>query len=434
MRELSLFSPARPVRLSRVTCALIGDALCIFHLARVNDSILHHNTDAPALTSLLRARPRQAPVTVALLAANIMVFLAMIANGASWWHTSTTIPLQWGANFGPATQDGQWWRLGSALFVHFGIIHLAFNMWALWDVGRLVEQLFGRWRFLALYLGSGVIGNLVSLAIQGNRAVSGGASGAIFSLYGALMVFLWRERHQIHPSEFRWFFGAASIFIVFALVMGFLVPGIDNAAHLGGLVCGALLGIALARRWTAQSPRRRGTRMLAAVTLVAATAILITRIPAPSYRMGEELRAREAITQFLAQDQRISQQWETILGKGKADALSFDQLAGRIDSSVTTPYQQSFEQLSNLSLDPAAPSAHTLEVLRAYAALRGDASQALSEGLRDRDAQKIRKALASARSATTQARGAAAGASAPGSPAATASASAADARKKRATP
>ncbi len=399
-------------------CALIGDGLRTAHLASVNNSILHHDTDDTALTSLLHARPRQAPVTVALLAANILVFLAMIVNGAGWWHTSTTIPLQWGANFGPATQDGQWWRLGSALFVHFGIIHLGFNMWALWDVGRLMEQLYGRWRYLALYLGSGVIGNLVSLAIQGNRAVSGGASGAIFSLYGALLVFLWRERRQIHPGEFRWLFGAASVFIVLALVMGFVVPGIDNAAHLGGLVCGALLGAALARRWTPQSPRSRGTRTLAAATLVAAIAILITRIPAPSYRMGEELRARQAISQFLAQDQHISQQWETILGKGKADALSFDQLAGRIDSSVTTPYQQSFEQLSALSLDPAAPSAHTLEVLRAYAALRGDASQALSEGLRDRDPDKIRKALESARQAPALARGVAAGASAPASAAA----------------
>lgn len=168
-------------------CALIGHGLRTPLFARVNDSILHHDTEAPALTSLLRARPRQALLTVALLSANILVFLAMIANGASWWHTSTAVPLQWGANFGPATQDGQWWRLGSALFVHFGIIHLAFNMWALWDVGRLVEQLYGRWRFLLLYLGSGIVGNLVSLAIQGNRAVSGGASGAIFSLYGALL-------------------------------------------------------------------------------------------------------------------------------------------------------------------------------------------------------------------------------------------------------
>ncbi|MCZ4313258.1 rhomboid family intramembrane serine protease [Comamonadaceae bacterium G21597-S1] len=364
-------------------------------------------TDAapPVLSSLLHARPAQAPVTVTLLAINILVFLAMLLNGGSLWHGSTAVPLEWGANFGPATQDGQWWRLGSALFLHFGVIHLALNMWALWDVGRLIEQLFGRWRFIALYLGSGVIGNLLSLAIQGNQAVSGGASGAIFSLYGALLVFLLRERRQVDPGEFRWLFGAASAFIVLALVMGSLVPGIDNAAHLGGLVAGALWGLVLARRWTHRSPHPRATRAIAAAVLVAATTALVVNIPAPSYRLGEELRARQAISQFLQQDQRISQQWETILGQGQKDKLSFDQLAGRIDDTVTTPYQQSFEQLSGLHLDAAAPSAPALEALRAYAARRTDASQAMAEGLRDRDAEKFRKALESARQAPEWVRG-----------------------------
>lgn len=365
----------------------------------MNDETLHPHTDTPALASLLHARPHQAPLTVALVALNLLVFLAMIANGASWWHGSTTIPLQWGANFGPATQDGQWWRLASALFVHFGILHLTLNMWALWDVGRLVEQLYGRWRFLALYLASGVAGNLLSLAIQGNRAVSGGASGAIFSLYGALLVFLWRERDQVDPHELRWFTGVASVFIVLALTMGLLLPGIDNAAHLGGLASGALLGVALARRWTSHSPHGGSARVFAWASLVAAIALLLVRIPPPSYRLGEELRARQAISQFLLQDQRISQQWEDILGQGQRGRASFDQLAGRIENKVTTPYQESFEQLSALHLDAAAPSAHALDQLRAYAALRGDASQALSEGLRERDPEKIRKALETARRA-----------------------------------
>lgn len=365
-----------------------------------------HATPAPDLASLLHTPAARSPVTLALLVINLLVFLAMLLNGAGLWHTATAVPLQWGANFGPATQDGQWWRLGSALFLHFGVVHLALNMWALWDVGRLIEQLFGRWRFIMLYLGSGIVGNLLSLAWQGNQAVSGGASGAIFSLYGALLVFLLRERAQVNKSEFRWMFGASSAFIMLALVMGWMVPGIDNAAHLGGLVAGALFGLALARRWTRQSPRPQAVRAVAAAALVAAVLGLIAQLPAPSYRLGEELRAREAINQFLAQDQRISQQWESLLGQGQEERLSFDQLAGRIDDNVTTPYQQSFEQLAGLHLDAGAPSAQTLEILRAYAALRTDASQALAEGLRGRDAKKIRQALEAARQAPEMARGA----------------------------
>jgi len=382
---------------------------------------LHHKPHAPPsstpdLASLLHAAPAQAPVTLGLLAANVLVFAAMLLHGAGLWHTATTVPLQWGANFGPATQDGQWWRLGSALFLHFGILHLALNMWALWDVGRLIEQLFGRWRFITLYLGSGIVGNLVSLAWQGNQAVSGGASGAIFSLYGALLVFLLRERAQVDRGEFRWLFGAASIFIVLALVMGQLVPGIDNAAHLGGLLAGALFALVLARRWRRGSPHPRALRAASAAVLMAAVTGVLTHLPEPSYRLGEELRARQAINQFLAQDRRITQQWETILGAREGQALTFDQLAGRIDDTVTTPYQQSFDQLANLHLDAAAPSAQTLEMLRAYAALRTDASQALAEGLRDRDPVKIRKALESARQAPVLARGASA--AAPAQPAA----------------
>lgn len=365
-----------------------------------------HATPAPELASLLHAPAARAPVTLTLLVANVLVFLAMLLNGAGLWHTETAVPLQWGANFGPATQDGQWWRLVSALFLHFGVVHLALNMWALWDVGRLIEQLFGRWRLATLYLGSGVVGNLMSLAWQGNQAVSGGASGAIFSLYGALLVFLLRERAQVDRGEFRWLFGAASAFIVLALVMGLLVPGIDNAAHLGGLLAGAMFALVLARRWTRDSPHPQAVRAVAAVALAAAVLGLVAQLPAPRYRLGEELRAREAISQFLLQDQRISQQWQTILGQGQKERLSFDQLAGRIDDSVTMPYQQSFEQLANLHLDADAPSAQTLEMLRAYAALRTDASQALAEGLRDRDARKIRQALESARRAPEMARGA----------------------------
>jgi rhomboid protease GluP len=289
------------------------------------------------------------------------------------------------------------------LFLHFGLIHLALNMWALWDVGRLMEQLLGRWRFALLYLGSGVMGNLLSLVVQGNVAVSGGASGAIFSLYGALLVFLWRERRQVERGEFRWFFGAAIVFTVFALVMGQLVPGIDNAAHIGGLIAGALAGGVLLRPWTPRSPPLPAMRPAAAGLLVLAGALLVGNIPAPTYLLGNELQAREAIRQFLDEDRRVSQQWESMLDRAVETQLPFDHLAVQVDSIVTTPYQESLDQLSALHLQAAAPSARTLDMLLRYASLRTDASQAFSDALRKRDPQKIREALEKARSAPQRA-------------------------------
>ena len=91
------------------------------------------------LTDLMRSRPAQVPVTTTLLAANVLVFVLMLFAGAGWWHTTNGVQLAWGANFGPATQDGQWWRLFTAMFVHFGIVHLSMNMFALWDVGEPTE-------------------------------------------------------------------------------------------------------------------------------------------------------------------------------------------------------------------------------------------------------------------------------------------------------
>ncbi len=367
---------------------------CMSHTSTRNEPTLAPEPNR--LTNMMHASVFGSPVTLALLLLNLLVFAITLAYGAGLWHTNNGVQLQWGASFGPATQDGQWWRLATAMFLHFGLVHLVLNMWALWDVGRLMEALLGPLRFAGLYLGAGVAGNLLSLVVQGNQAVSGGASGAIFSLYGALLVFLWRERRQVDRGEFRWLFGAALVFTVVSLGMGLVVEGIDNAAHLGGLVGGALLAIALARPWTSDSPRPRTSRWVALALLIAATVALVTQIPAPSYRMGDELRAREAIRHFLDEDRRISARWGSILASGQRDKLSFDELAGRIDSGVTSDYRESFEQLSTIAIGPGAPSARTLELLREYAALRGDASQAMVEGLRSNDRAKIRQALDSA--------------------------------------
>lgn len=349
------------------------------------------------LTELMRCGPRQAPVTSALLLVNGLVFALMLLAGAGLWHTPNGVQLAWGANFGPATQDGQWWRLFTALFIHFGVLHLLLNMGALWDVGRLVERVYGRLRFALLYLGSGLWGNLVSLVLHGNQAVSGGASGAIFSLYGALLVFLWRERQQLDPGEFRWLFGGALVFSLLMLGMGWVVPGIDNAAHGGGLVAGALWGSLLARPWTAHSAQPRRGPWAAALALALGSTALLVCLPEPSYRFGEELKARAAIQQFLQEDRRISQHWGSLLDKGRREGLSFDQLAGQIDTDVTAVYEKSFAQLMAANPGSAAPSAPTLGALQSYATQRAEVSRDLAQGLRAHDPAKIQGALERAR-------------------------------------
>ncbi len=317
--------------------------------------------------------------------------------GAGLWHSANSVQLAWGANFGPATQDGQWWRLGSALFLHFGAAHLAINMWALWDAGHLVERMYGHARFAGIYFVAGLSGNLLSLVIHGNQAVSGGASGAIFGVYGALLAFLWRERASLHPREFRWLFWGAVGFAAAAIALGLLVPGIDNAAHIGGFLAGSLAGAALAKPLNEAQRRPGRGRLLAGCTLTLAIIALVTRIPPPAYRWSDEMRARSEIGRFLRDDVASSRAWRSIMEEGRQRGASFEELAGRIDADVAERYEQSFEQLSQLHLDPALPSATTVETLRRYAEMRRDASRALAEGLRAEDPQRIRDALELAR-------------------------------------
>jgi rhomboid protease GluP len=336
------------------------------------------------LIDRLRDQVPRVPATLTIIALNVLVFGAMLMAGAGLWHSPNGVQLAWGANFGPATQDGEWWRLGSALFLHFGLLHLGMNMWALWDGGHLVERMYGHGRFLMIYFAAGLVGNFASLDVQGGGAVSGGASGAIFGVYGALLAYVWRERGRMHPADFRWLFWGASAFTAVAIAFGFIIPGIDNAAHLGGLLTGVLTGIALI-------PGR--ARLAAVAALALAVGVLTVAIPTPKYRWSEEKQARGEIRDFLGEDATITASWQAILEEGRRGRLSFDQLAGRIESDVTDRYEASFEELSALKLSGAAPSAAAVDALRHYAEQRRDASRALSEGLRARDPEQIRKAL-----------------------------------------
>src|SRR4029077_862991 len=118
--------------------------------------------------------------------ANIAVFLATALASGSPLNISGEGRVQHGANFGPYPLSGQWWRLLTYMFLHGGAMHIFFNMWCLWDLGRLCESLYGRWTFAATYLITGVAGGLASVAWNAG-VLSAGASGPIFGLAGALI-------------------------------------------------------------------------------------------------------------------------------------------------------------------------------------------------------------------------------------------------------
>jgi rhomboid protease GluP len=354
----------------------------------------------------LRGRRAWLSVTSLLILANVLVAAMMLVAGAGLWHSDNSVQMAWGANFGPATKDGQWWRLGTAMFLHFGVLHLGMNMVALWDSGRLVERILGPGRFAFLYITSGLSGNLLSLVVQGDRAISGGASGAILGIYGALLTFLLAERKRFHPSDFKVMFGGAAAFSALTLLLGILIPGIDNAAHFGGLMAGAMVGFVLLPRSASSGTLHRHGKRGVTVAFCLTVVLLVTNIPRPSYKWSDEQTARGEILEFLGEDARINARLNAILENTPRSVASFNQMAGRIESEVVQPYDQSFEQLSSLHLGPAVPSAAIVEQFRRYAEVRRDASQALAEGIRENDPQRIRDALDATRRATQSTRNA----------------------------
>jgi rhomboid protease GluP len=193
------------------------------------------------------AQPRQLPLPLArprltyvLLGINILVWLAMTATGGS---TSTAVLIRFGAKDNSLIANGEVWRLLTSMFLHIGLMHLFFNSYALYIFGIEVERLYGNARFVVIYLLAGLWGSLISFAFGPN--LSAGASGAIFGLLGVMLAFFRRHRELFGDSGRRQVINLLGI-AVFNLVLGFTVPGIDNLAHLGGLVSGAILGWLLA--------------------------------------------------------------------------------------------------------------------------------------------------------------------------------------------
>lgn len=253
------FVEKRPWRLSRVwqfRARNDADAITILHLLPQTPST---TADVRDFQRRLRATGRHAIVTPILVLLCVAVYLALV------WSTRVTGSFDvgtlqiWGGNFGPATTNGQWWRLITYTFLHTYVLHIVISMWVLWNVGRLTEKLYGNIQFAAIYFFSGIVGGLLSIAWDPAR-LTVGASGAIFGVFGALLASLWRGRAQMPRSIFRTHWISTLVFCLFSILNGAFEPAIDNSCHVGGLIAGLLLGFGLTRpleqrRWVLPGPR-----------------------------------------------------------------------------------------------------------------------------------------------------------------------------------
>ena len=178
-------------------------------------------------------------VTKALIALNVLVFLVNLAQGSSLNQVSGTLFVRWALYIPGGLDQGEWYRLITAAFLHASLIHLAMNMLILWIVGAPVEQAIGRGRFLALYVVSGLAGSAGALLLSPN-AITVGASGAIFGILGAALVLEAQRNYVLGGQAFG--------LIAFNLIITFAFSSyISVGGHVGGLVGGALSMLALSR-------------------------------------------------------------------------------------------------------------------------------------------------------------------------------------------
>ena len=205
-------------------------------------------------------------VTQIFLGINVAVFLGMALSRVSITDPTTEDLLRWGANSGGLTLSGDWWRLVTNVFLHIGIIHIALNMWCLWSLGAACESLYGSRTFAAVYLISGVSGSLASIAYH-PHVVSAGASGAIFGIAGALISSYYFGEFSTSRSVVSGSLRSVLVFAGYNLVFGAISGVTDNAAHVGGLAGGLILGALIA---TAAPEKDDPLRRLAVLVLGAA--------------------------------------------------------------------------------------------------------------------------------------------------------------------
>lgn len=319
-------------------------------------------------------------VTFVLVSLCVLVFAVEAFLSRSPMH----VPPEWlitlGGNFAPAVQSGQAWRLLTSVFLHGSVLHIVLNMIALWQAGQIVERLFGRAPFAVLYLLSGILGALLSLWWKPGP-VSIGASGAIFGVYGALLAYLIVMRGAMPLALLEKIRSGTVGFIGYSLFAGFMVPGIDNSAHIGGLLAGFVLGAGFSVPVSAVIGKtwRQATTYAALITVGAAALWLWRAAPPVAEQYKAHIRLEQAIGGFAASEQKLEAALKTALQALEQGKATPAETAQRLQEEVAPGWGEAIQSLGTQVVVPADKG--RLQVLIQYAKLRHDAVVLLARGL-----------------------------------------------------
>lgn len=296
-------------------------------------------------------------ITYLLAAVNVMVWLITLVNGATYNASPPDKLLAWGGNAASEFQKGEWWRLLSAMFLHSGFNHLLMNIIGLLSIGITVERIYGHRLFTLIYFGSGMIGGALSLNYGAQHVVSVGASGAIFGIAGAMMVGMHQHRDKLPKAIGKQSIGGVAIFIIFNLLNGFANQGIDNAAHLGGLIGGCLLAYLLPDRFDMEHfVQHFQRRAIAGITFTfVATTGLAAIAPHATFDQSRAIEGQKAfirgIDGFLAASKALQQDQLDVKAGRKTERESDDK-----SRAVYAPmFRKVLIDLSQASLQPTDP-------------------------------------------------------------------------------
>lgn len=295
---------------------------------------------------LLFRRVSRPWVTLLLIAANLAVFGWCVVRGGNPLRIPGELLISSGALYGASVWQGQWWRIGSALFLHGGLLHIGLNLFALWQAGALAERLYGRSIYVLVYGGGGLVGSFASL--WWNPTVfSVGASGAIFGLYGALLAYLLCQKDRVPVTLMRELRSSTLAFIGFSLVAGFSMPGIDNAAHLGGLLGGAALGAAFSHPIEKPPGWRvwlRGGAGFLVLALICAGCWLAAQPAARQVR--QQVAVQQRIESFYEVDQNLGRRTDSLVEALQRGSIDRERAATVLEQELLPAWQAQIDMLA----------------------------------------------------------------------------------------
>lgn len=341
------------------------------------------------LNTLAGARGPFGWATNVLVALNVAAFLFLtLVLGAEWFEVTDLRPyVIAGANNGAATTDGEWWRLVTSMFLHYGVIHLVLNMWALLAAGHLLEKLLGTRLFTLTYLGAGLAGGFASIAWYGDAVWSAGASGAVFGVFGGVLGFMLRQRDAVPRTIFRRLLRSSLLFAGYNIFFGLARSGIDNAAHAGGFFSGIALGWLLARPLEAVARRAlaAGRLALGAGLLGIILAAGVTGTPRFDYRLADEFALHDANEQHAPREQdllRRNREALSQMGAAPAAGPAAAAHAAWIEQEMLPFYRNWGAAVRTLELDPTRGTHRRRESLVRIFDLRTRSLERLAGGLR----------------------------------------------------